>query len=207
MLIIEYRIMSKDFWDKRYLEQEFAYGIKPNEFLKSEIGKLKPGKALFLGEGEGRNSVYAAKLGWQVDAVDYSSSAKLKALRLAEENNVVINYTVENFENYQFLKNQYDLVVMIFLHLPSHINQTIFEGSIESLKAGGKLIIETFSKGQLNNSSGGPKDPALLFSETELLKFTSKLNIEFIESKSIILDEGPYHKGKADVVRFIGVKE
>ena len=45
---------------------------------------------LFLGEGEGRNAVYAAKLGWQVDAVDFSSSAKDKALKLAKENKVKI---------------------------------------------------------------------------------------------------------------------
>ncbi len=75
--------MSKDFWDKRYSEEEFAYGTTPNEFVKSVIDKLKPGKALFLGEGEGRNAVYAASLGWNVDAVDFSESAKEKALKLA----------------------------------------------------------------------------------------------------------------------------
>jgi len=198
--------MSNDFWNKRYSEPEFVYGTKPNEFFKEQIAKLNPGRALFLGEGEGRNAVYAAKLGWQVDAVDFSSSAKEKALRLAKENNVLINYTVNDFGQYQFAKNQYDLVVMIFLHLPRETNQIIFQGSISSLKANGKLIIETFSKEQINNSSGGPKDIELLFSEDALLKFTVELETEFVESKTIHLDEGNYHKGKANVIRYVGVK-
>ena len=77
--------MSKDFWNSRYSKQEFAYGTQPNAFLKEQLEKIKSGTALFLGEGEGRNAVYAAKLSWQVDAVDFSSSAKIKALKLAEE--------------------------------------------------------------------------------------------------------------------------
>ncbi len=198
--------MSKDFWDKRYLEKEFAYGTEPNEFLKVEINKLKSGTALFLGEGEGRNAVYAAKLGWQVDAVDFSISGKDKALKLAKENNVDINYTIMDFEKYPFKKNYYDLVVMIFLHLPKEINQIIFQGSISSLRQGGKLIIETFSKEHINNTSGGPKDPELLFLEKELLKLTTGLKTELIESKTINLTEGNYHKGISSVIDFIGEK-
>ena len=198
--------MSKDFWDKRYSEEEFAYGTTPNEFVKSVIDKLKPGKALFLGEGEGRNAVYAASLGWNVDAVDFSESAKEKALKLASDNNVVINYTISDLENYQFIENKYDMIVMVFLHLPAKINQIIFEGSISSLKVGGKLIIETFSKEQINNSSGGPKDLQLLFSESELINLTSQLQNNFLESKTIYLNEGAYHIGKADVIRYVGVK-
>ena len=198
--------MSNTSWDKRYSEEQFAYGVKPNEFFKEQIEKIKPGTALFLGEGEGRNSVYAATLGWQVDAVDFSTSAKEKALRLAEENKVKINYTVADLESYQFLKSKYDVVVMIFLHLPKELNIKIFSNAISALKSGGKLIIETFSKNQINNSSGGPKDPELLFSEEELSKLTQGLNRILFESKTIILDEGLYHKGKADVIRFVGEK-
>ena len=198
--------MSNTSWDKRYSEEQFAYGNRPNEFFKEQIEKIKPGTALFLGEGEGRNSVYAATLGWQVDAVDFSTSAKEKALRLAEENKVKINYTVADLESYQFLKSKYDVVVMIFLHLPKELNIKIFSNAISALKSGGKLIIETFSKNQINNSSGGPKDPELLFSEEELSKLTQGLNRILFESKTIILDEGLYHKGKADVIRFVGEK-
>ncbi len=82
----------KNKWNDRYSSEEYFFGKEPNDFLKEEIGKLAPGKALFIGEGEGRNSVYAASLGWEVDAIDISNVGKEKALKLAEDKNVNINY-------------------------------------------------------------------------------------------------------------------
>lgn len=198
--------MSKDFWDSRYSEQQFVYGTEPNAFLKEQIDKLKPGKALFLGEGEGRNAVYAATVGWQVDAVDFSSSAKVKALKLSEEKMVNINYEVCDLNEYQFKENYYDLVVMIFLHLPIELREKVFYNSIRSLKENGRIIIEVFSKQQINNTSGGPRSIDLLYSGKEILDLVKGLNIELIETKIINLEEGQYHKGKADVVRYVGVK-
>ena len=198
--------MSKDFWNSRYSEKEFAYGTKPNEFFKEQIDKIIPGRAIFLGEGEGRNAVYAAKLGWQVDAVDFSSSAKDKTLKLAKENNVKINYAVSDLNDYDFNENDYDLIVMIFLHLPLELRTSIFSKSILSLKQNGKLLIEAFSKEQINNISGGPRSIDLLYSENDVLSLTNDLRIETMESKAIQLDEGEHHKGKADVIRFVGVK-
>ncbi|MFN3872742.1 MAG: class I SAM-dependent methyltransferase [Ignavibacterium sp.] len=198
--------MSKDFWNSRYSEKEFIYGTQPNKFLEHQLKNLKPGKALFLAEGEGRNAVYAAKLGWLVDAVDFSSSAKVKALKLAEMNNVKINYDVCDLNDYNFKENYYDLVVMIFVHLPFDLRKKVFDNSRKALKQNGKLIFEAFSKEQIKNTSGGPRSEDLLYSEKEILDLVKKLKIELIESKSINLEEGEYHKGKADVVRFVGVK-
>ena len=198
--------MSKDFWDSRYSEQEFAYGTKPNIFLREQLKKIKSGTALFLGEGEGRNAVYAATLGWQVDAIDFSSSARVKALKLAEEKKVNINYEVCDLSEYQFKGNYYDLVVMIFLHLPIGLREKVFYNSIRSLKENGRIIIEAFSKQQIDNTSGGPRSIDLLYSEQDILNLVKGLNTELIETKSIDLDEGQYHKGKADVIRYVGVK-
>jgi len=198
--------MSKDFWDKRYSEKEFAYGTKPNQFFKQQIDKLFPGKILFLGEGEGRNAVYAAKLGWQVDAVDFSSSAKQKALKLANENGVSINYMVCDLNEYEFKINYYDLVIMIFIHLPTELRDKVFKSSIDSLKQNGKLLVESFDKKQINNTSGGPKDVDLLLSPDDIKNITTNTKEELLEAKTILLDEGEYHVGKADVIRFVGVK-
>ena len=198
--------MSKDFWNSRYSEQEFAYGTQPNAFLKEQLEKIESGTALFLGEGEGRNAVYAAKLSWQVDAVDFSSSAKIKALKLAEENMVTINYEVSDLNDYTFKENYYDLVVMIFVHLPLDLRRKVFNKSIQSLKQNGKIIIEAFGKDQINNSSGGPRSLDLLYSEKDILDLVNDLKTIFLESKTINLEEGEYHNGKADVIRYVGVK-
>lgn len=198
--------MSKDFWDSRYSEHKFAYGTQPNAFLKEQLEKIKSGSALFLGEGEGRNAVYAATLGWKVDAVDFSSSARVKALKLAEINNVTINYEVCDLNEYQFKENYYNLIVIIFLHLPLELRKKVFYNSIRSLKENGRMIIEAFSKQQIKNASGGPRSIDLLYSEQDILDLVKGLNTELIETKSINLEEGQYHKGKADVIRYVGVK-
>ena len=63
-------------WDERFSADHYVYGKEPNQFFKDQIEHLEPGKALFIGEGEGRNAVYAASKGWSVDAVDISAEAK-----------------------------------------------------------------------------------------------------------------------------------
>ena len=73
-----------DFWNDRYGADEYAYGTLPNEFLKAELAKLKPGSILFPAEGEGRNAVFAAKQGWQASAFDMSTAGKSKAEQLLE---------------------------------------------------------------------------------------------------------------------------
>ena len=72
--------MRREFWDERYANEEFVYGKLPNKYFKEKIVELSVGKALFAAEGEGRNAVYAATLGWEVTAFDQSLSAKKKAI-------------------------------------------------------------------------------------------------------------------------------
>lgn len=196
--------MSKEFWNSRYSNEQYSYGTEPNQFFKSYFDNLKPGKALFLGEGEGRNSVYAAKLKWNVDAVDFSDSAKDKAINLAIKNNVKINYTVCDLSEYNFAEENYDLVVMIFLHLPSELTKRIFTGAIKSLKQNGQLLVEAFHKNQIKNNSGGPKNIDLLVDENDFFNLTIGLEQVFLETRVINLSEGEHHSGIADVVRFIG---
>ena len=58
----------KEFWDDRYSKNEFAYGEQPNNYLKEQLEKLQVGRILFPAEGEGRNAVFAATLGWKVSS-------------------------------------------------------------------------------------------------------------------------------------------
>ena len=78
-------------WNSRYSAEEYAYGEEPNAFIKQQLDNLIPGKILFPAEGEGRNAVYAAKLGWNVEAFDLSTEGREKALSLAAQNGVDIS--------------------------------------------------------------------------------------------------------------------
>lgn len=198
--------MEDNFWNKRYAEPEYAYGKEPNEYFKEVLDGLKPGKILLPGEGEGRNAVYAATKGWEVTAIDLSTEGKNKADKLAKESNVKIKYIVSSFEEYSFIENEYDAIALIFIHLNPTDREKIHRTLIKSLKSEGTLIIEAFSKPQINNASGGPKNVDDLYSIEDIRQDFSKLKIESLSEHQVQLSEGPYHKGTADVIRLKAIK-
>lgn len=104
---------KKEEWNSRYASVNLAYGSEPNEFLVSVLKKEKPGSILFPGEGEGRNSLWAAKNGWKVHAFDFSSEAKVKAQKLYDNNCVKVNYSISEALTYEPLK-QFDAIALIF---------------------------------------------------------------------------------------------
>ncbi len=195
-----------NFWDVRYSNEEFIYGKEPNSFFKEQIDKLQPGKLLMLGEGEGRNAVYAAKKGWRVDAFDFSSAAKKKALNWAEQNNVVLNYTVSNLIDYTPKNEFYDAAGLIFIHLNPENSHIVFHRLSEALVPKGKIIMEVFSKNQLGKTSGGPQDLSVLYSVDEIKNYFYLLNIIKLEERTVLLNEGKHHAGEACVISFIGEK-
>lgn len=191
------------FWDQRYTENESVYGYEPNVFFKDFIDHHKPGSILLPADGEGRNAVYAASKGWQVDAFDFSKVAREKALEFAREKKVTINYEVKNIIDFKANK-QYDAVALIFVHLPEYIRKK-FHGEIyKSIKPGGYFVLEAFAKEQSQLESGGPRDPDLLYDAPALCSDFPFLHLISCGQKEIFLDEGGYHKGKAEVLRMIG---
>jgi hypothetical protein len=196
----------KDLWDKRFSSDEYIYGIEPNEFFKSQLDKLTPGRLLLLGEGEGRNAVYAAGLGWKVDAVDFSQSGKIKAERLAAKKKVTINYIVHDLSDYQPEPESYDAAGLFFLHLEEDLRKKVHKKAIDALKKGGRLIMEAFEKEQLKYDSGGPKNLSLLYSLEDIAEDFIDLDFEYFAKEIVELNEGKGHRGKASVIRFTGIK-
>ncbi|MGE5432850.1 MAG: class I SAM-dependent methyltransferase [Syntrophomonadaceae bacterium] len=194
-------------WNERFSEEGYAYGKEPNAFFKEEIDKLKPGKLLLVAEGEGRNAVYAASQGWAADAFDFSQAGKEKALKLAEEFNTSINYTVQDLEQFSPQENYYDAAAIIYMHIPEELRTKVCQKVISSLKTGGKVILEVFEKEQAGKSSGGPKDPELLYSLEDIVNEFTELDFQQLSKEVIELKEGKYHQGEAVVIRFTGTKE
>ena len=195
-----------EFWDERYSSIGFVYGTEPNIFFKDELDKLQTGNILLLGEGEGRNAVYAATQGWEVDAVDFSTIGKEKALKLADENNVKINYEVVNLSDYTFKLKDYDAIAIIYLHLKPKIRSEIHSQVFNSLKFNGILILEVFEKDQLGRTSGGPQNIDMLYSKEEIEKDFEKMQINSLEKIVIELDEGEHHRGEAVVLQLVAEK-
>ncbi|GET28381.1 bifunctional 2-polyprenyl-6-hydroxyphenol methylase/3-demethylubiquinol 3-O-methyltransferase UbiG [Prolixibacter sp. SD074] len=198
--------MSSTRWDKRYAADEYVYGTNPNEFFRDELAKLSPGRILLPAEGEGRNSVYAASQGWKVTAFDSSTEGQKKALRLAGQNSVHIQYQVAGFSQVLLPEEHFDCVAMIYAHASASDRTQRHRRMLSSLKEGGTFILEGFSKEQIHNQTGGPKDVAMLFSEEELKFDFQELSERKIWKEEIELQEGPFHNGKASIIRLIGVK-
>ncbi|SHO62705.1 class I SAM-dependent methyltransferase [Algoriphagus zhangzhouensis] len=201
----------KEFWNQRYGAKEYAYGVEPNQFLKEELERIKPGKALFPAEGEGRNAVFAAKLGWEVFAFDISESGKLKAEKLAGLEGVSLDYQVGTLEEMNYEKESFDLIVLIFAHFPKPIRSLIHAGLLELLKPGGLVILECFSKAHLafstaNPKAGGPKEISMLFSREELMEDFASLQEISLDEIEVFLSEGEFHQGQSSVIRMIGQK-
>ncbi len=202
----------KEFWDERYKKNEFAYGEKPNNYLKEQLEKLKVGKILFPAEGEGRNSVFAATLGWTVSAFDISVEGRNKALRLAESKNVTIDYQVGDLKTLNFSNDQFDAIALIYAHFPANIKSQFHKTFDKFLKKGGIVIFEAFSKkhidyNSVNEKVGGPKDVDMLFSTSEIKSDFDNYDIIELEEKEIELNEGLFHNGKGSVIRFVGRKK
>jgi SAM-dependent methyltransferase len=193
-------------WDKRYGTEEYAYGKEANAFFSAQLERIVPGQLLLPGEGEGRNSVYAARKGWAVDAFDQSSVGQAKALVLASEISVEINYRVCRMEDFSFKQNHYDAVGLLFFHANPAGRIFLHRKVFESLKPGGVLILEAFHKEQLKNNTGGPKSPEMLFDEETLSSDFALFETLLLEKQDIVLNEGPFHQGAASVIRFIGKK-
>lgn len=201
----------KEFWNTRYAEEEFAYGTEPNEFYRQEIQKLQPGKILFPAEGEGRNAVYSAILGWDAVAFDQSESAKIKAEKLAADRGVQIRYQVADLKNFEAKSESFDALVLIFAHFPAALRKEFHQNLIGYLKPGGTLILEGFSKSHIqfnsvNEKAGGPKDVSMLFSKEEMEADFADLTEIHVTELETELEEGRYHVGKSAVIRVVGKK-
>jgi SAM-dependent methyltransferase len=198
--------MNPETWDERYSAEEYVYGKEPNDYFKKVIDSMNSGKLLLPGDGEGRNAVYAAQRGWTVDAFDISQNAATKALRLAKEKSVRISFQVDNFLFFQPKTDFYNLVAVLFLHIPRNQRRIFSVKLWDSLRPGGKLIMEVFSKEQLKYNSGGPKNSELLYSEQEILADFPCFKPEHLGTVERDLKEGQLHKGRASVIRYIGIK-
>ncbi|MES2487517.1 MAG: class I SAM-dependent methyltransferase [Bacteroidota bacterium] len=198
-------------WDDRYSNEEFAYGEQPNNYLKAQLEKFPVGSILFPAEGEGRNAVFAATLGWDAHAFDISAEGKNKALQLAARHNVAVDYKVGDLAYLDYTPNQFDAIALIYAHFPADVKSSIHKMLDIYLRPGGIIIFEAFSKNHLeylakDEKVGGPKDLGSLFSIEEIQQDFANYDFLELTEMEIELSEGVYHNGLGSVVRFVARK-
>lgn len=201
----------KEFWNQRYREPTFAYGTTPNVFFKAQLDQIPAGKLLLPAEGEGRNAIYAASQGWEVSAYDISEAGQKKALQLAKENEVNINYQVGTIQDLQFEIECFDVIGLIFAHFPPKVRKEKHQKLATLLRPGGHIILEAFHPKHIefnskNPTAGGPRDVDLLYSMEDLKADFNGFEFIVLEEKTVTLHEGLYHVGESAVVRMVAKK-
>lgn len=198
--------MSQDFWNQRYATSEYVYGTEPNDFLRAHAAQLPSGNILCLADGEGRNGVYLASLGYSVTSVDFSLEGLKKGRALAQNQGVKVNFVHADLTDYAITPQTYSGVVSIFAHFPPALRQSLYPRAAAGLKPGGVLIFESYGPDQLAYNTGGPRDLALLPGAAQLTQ--EWLGLSWLHQKELIREvhEGVFHGGTSAVVQLIGQK-
>ena len=161
-------------WDRRYREKGFALGQEPNPFLKRHLNLLPKGKALDVAGGEGRNTVYLAQHGFDVDAVDISRVGLRKARQLARMMGVEIRTIVSDLDDYSIEKETYDLIADFYF-----LKRSLIPKMKKGLKKGGRIIFETYLLEHRTWGTEGPKQAKYFLKPNELLRLFKDFRILF----------------------------
>ena len=197
----------KETWEQRFDNDSYIFGVEPNEYLRSQLKLLKPGNVLSIADGEGRNSVWLAKKDFEVDAFDFSSNAIRKAQRLADANNVIVNFHNSDWQSFNWKKNHYDNIVGIFFQFASPEDRMkIFNHIDASLKPGGVVVLQGYSTAQLKFNTGGPGKLDHLYDEDLLRQAFAGFEVQVCETYETTLQEGAGHSGMSALVGFVARK-
>ncbi|HEX8708773.1 MAG TPA: class I SAM-dependent methyltransferase, partial [Pyrinomonadaceae bacterium] len=187
--------------------EEYAYGTVPNEFLVAQVGCIPNGKVLSLAEGEGRNAVFLAKQGYAVTAVDASLVGLDKARKLAEENQVVVEFIHADLADYDLGENKWDGIVSIFCPLPSSLRKELYKKVIAGLKRNGVFLLEAYTPDQLKHNTGGGNSVDVMQTKESLRLELAGLKFKHLIELERDVVEGVYHTGIGSVVQAIATKE
>jgi len=189
-------------WDARYDAQPWMFGQAPNRYLESLTARLPArGEALALGDGEGRNGLFLARHGLAVTAVDWSATGMARASAWAAAEGVALRTETADLTQWSWPEARFGVIAWIFLHLPPEDREAVVAGALRALAPGGLLVLECFSPAQQGRRSGGPRDPALLWTRELADSAFATLDVLECLEGCVHLDEGPKHQGPAEVVR------
>ena len=172
--------MDKAFWDEKYSVKEYVYTKDVNRFVKEHLEALAPGKMIDLAGGEGRNTVFFAEKGWQVENIDLSSFGLEKCSELAKERGVSDRVATTNASALNFVSTlaPVDLGLCAYLHIPQAELEIAITGLVDKIKPGGVFFGVWHALDNLEDGFGGPQNPELLPSTSSMRKLLSKLPLE-----------------------------
>lgn len=173
-------------WDRRY--EEHGWSVLPDASLSELVSRETPGRAIDLGCGTGRNSLFLARLGWRVTGVDISLVGLQVAANQAASEGLEFTSVYDDLTTYQPEFASYDLVVVANIHLPPSERVRLFERSAQAVAPGGHLFITGHHVRALGH--GGPLDPERRFTTQMFDAGFDGLTTEILEERTTASDTG-----------------
>lgn len=194
----------KNNWHKFFNSEEYMYGEEPNIFIQQQAFRLeKYQKVIAFAEGEGRNAVFLAKRGHEVTAIDYADSGLQKTKKLAQKYAVDVRTKKVDLLVDSVPSEKYDAAIMVFGHFHRDAQKMIFNKMKNAIKAEGIMMLEVYSKDQLNYSTGGPANLDMLYEPKDILTWCEGhevIHFFYGEQERV---EGKAHTGLAHVIQLV----
>lgn len=191
---------AEQIWNDLYSKRE-GKDYQFNRFLAETVKDWKPGKALDVGMGQGRNSVFLAELGWEVTGFDISEVGVRQARETANRRGLKIDAQVGDVDKFDYGKERWDLVVGMYMH---HYLTRNAEKVVASLKPGGILVVEGIHRDIDKDSLQGERYG---HRSNELPKVFERLRVLFYQDTVAPADWEKSGGKPVPVVRLIAVKE
>ena len=174
-----------------------GFSTQPNALLISTIEGRKPGRALDVGIGQGRNSVFLAMKGWDVTGFDISDEGIAVARKNAERAGVKLNAVRETNEAFDYGSDRWDLIA--FMYEPFPITSAVYvERLRKAMKSGGLIVIESFGE-----EATVPNRPPTAIDPGQLLAAFKDFRLLHFEDTVAVSDWGQI---KRRVVRMVAEK-
>ncbi|MBL3569603.1 SAM-dependent methyltransferase [Rhodovulum sulfidophilum] len=195
-------------WNDRYAGEDYLFGTEPSTLLRHEAARLPPGaEVLSVAEGEGRNAVWLAGQGHKVTAVEAAPNALAKARRLAEARGVTLDLHEADIDRWDWAPGAFDAVLGVFIQFGDRAAQDrLFAGMRQTLRPGGLVLLQGYAPRQVGYGTGGPGDPAQMYTEPLLRDRFAGFEILLLRDYDTDLAEGRGHSGRSALVEMVARK-
>lgn len=175
--------MSSQDWDQKYSTPDYIYTKVANRFVIEYCQNLEGQTAIDLAGGEGRNSIWLAQQGYQVENIDFSQVALDKYLAFAKEEGLqdLCLASCQDATNFQAQLAPVDLGVIAYLQIPQEQLRKAITCLAKQIKTGGHLFGVWHSRDNLEGGFGGPKDPDVLPNVEIMRALMAELGMEVVE--------------------------
>lgn len=195
-------------WDMRYSNKNYLFGKDPSHFLTERIEYFQPGQvALMVADGEGRNGVYLANQGLRIHSVDGSTIALRKAKKLADEVGVQLVLEQADVTDWTWYEDSYDHVIGIMIQFADPDTRTkLFEDMKRAVKPGGLLMLHGYRPEQVELGTGGPSDPAHMYTGNLLREAFADFEIVELTEEDRRVEDGVAHRGQSALINLVARK-